>query len=788
MRIIFLILLGLNGLFAFELTLNTGRENNQAFAVLHAQNDKEFTCKQVFDDQKFHYECDILGIVNNKLQDQNLSYFDLKFLQQEKSIKMYIFPKIESRMYNFAQNIYADKRLSSANSSNSTAFTFIFANDLARIKKYNGLDFDIDFPHESLPYVGALDLNSAPVIIPQSADINTYLRIKDEFEKQNYSQVEIDTKNAIDRYKNSIFMNEFMLYKLRAQTQLYTQNPDSRNQQVLEQMIQDAKTWMRTFTSDKNFPEVLHIMLKTYIALSQSTDVDYILSILNKELPNNYYTELSRLDYADYIYDLNEQNRAKDIYENTYLNTKNLDLAARAAISLAKIALIQGQKEQAKNYINTLFDANPNYIGKDITRSLELAKLFYQNNEFNISSLLYQKIFNNMSKIDSRYESTLKDLALALSKSSKPSQAKPYLDLYMNNYLYGAYVNEIKKAADEVFFDLGDNNSTLLHARYKELMQNYKDKDEKIVNRALDEDIKLFYKENNLSAVLAYKNQIESSKLPNATKLLEQSAIKTLDSLINNDNCIDAVKIYEEFNTYEIGQKVEDKKRMLACLVRTSQIDDALVYINKNYNEDSIYYGLQKAQIDFDNKKYQETIEIANNIINTRILKSDDENFKAYYLRFLSYLRLDDYNNAIKTLKILETFPMNFTMVEGYNSLVIYANEHNMQTTILTYAPKAIDYQNLEGVNLFSPNLEFTYLDALAKTRQGNEALDVLKDLLKLKLTASDKARALYIQSEIYANMQNINAQKESLKQCLDINTTSSWQDLCRQKNSLLGS
>lgn len=788
MRIIFLILLGLNGLFAFELTLNTGRENNQAFAVLHAQNDKEFTCKQVFDDQKFHYECDILGIVNNKLQDQNLSYFDLKFLQQEKSIKMYIFPKIESRMYNFAQNIYADKRLSSANSSNSTAFTFIFANDLARIKKYNGLDFDIDFPHESLPYVGALDLNSAPVIIPQSADINTYLRIKDEFEKQNYSQVEIDTKNAIDRYKNSIFMNEFMLYKLRAQTQLYTKNPDSRNQQVLEQMIQDAKTWMRTFTSDKNFPEVLHIMLKTYIALSQSTNVDYILSILNKELPNNYYTELSRLDYADYIYDLNEQDRAKDIYENTYLNTKNLDLAARAAISLAKIALIQGQKEQAKNYINTLFDANPNYIGKDITRSLELAKLFYQNNEFNISSLLYQKIFNNMSKIDSRYESTLKDLALALSKSSKPSQAKPYLDLYMNDYLYGAYVNEIKKAADEVFFDLGDNNSTLLHARYKELMQNYKDKDEKIVNRALDEDIKLFYKENNLSAVLAYKNQIESSKLPNATKLLEQSAIKTLDSLINNDNCIDAVKIYEEFNTYEIGQKVEDKKRMLACLVRTSQIDDALVYINKNYNEDSIYYGLQKAQIDFDNKKYQETIDIANNIINTRILKSDDENFKAYYLRFLSYLKLGDYNNAIKTLKILETFPMSFTMVEGYDALVSYANDHNMQTTILTYAPKAIDYQNLKGVNLFSPNLEFTYLDVLAKTRQDNVALDVLKDLLKLKLTANDKARALYMQSEIYANMQNINAQKESLKQCLDINATSSWQDLCRQKNSLLGS
>ncbi|MEE6575294.1 hypothetical protein VWM83_09715, partial [Campylobacter coli] len=41
---------------------------------------------------------------------------------------------------------------------------------------------------------------------------------------------------------------------------------------------------------------------------------------------------------------------------------------------------------------------------------------------------------------------------------------------------------------------------------------------------------------------------------------------------------------------------------------------------------------------------------------------------------------------AIKILQILESFPMNFTMVEAYDNLLIYANDHNMQTTILTYA------------------------------------------------------------------------------------------------------
>lgn len=54
MRILFLILLSFLNAFAFELVLNTGRENNQAFAVLHASNDLEFyMSKNLLPKQKF---------------------------------------------------------------------------------------------------------------------------------------------------------------------------------------------------------------------------------------------------------------------------------------------------------------------------------------------------------------------------------------------------------------------------------------------------------------------------------------------------------------------------------------------------------------------------------------------------------------------------------------------------------------------------------------------------------------------------------------------------------------
>ncbi|EAH9087697.1 flagellar protein, partial [Campylobacter jejuni] len=196
--------------------------------------------------------------------------------------------------------------------------------------------------------------------------------------------------------------------------------------------------------------------------------------------------------------------------------------------------------------------------------------------------------------------------------------------------------------------------------------------------------------------------------------------------------------------------------------------------------------GLQKASILFDNKQYPQVIKISKDIANSRILKSDDENFKAYYLQFLSLLRLNDYNQAIKILQILESFPMNFSMVEAYDALLSYANDHNMQTTILTYAPKAIDYQNFKGINLFSPNLEFIYLDALTKINKNEESLAVLTDLLKLKLSDEDRARALYIQALTYERMQNVQAEKESLKQCLEIKSASNWQNLCKSKNQIL--
>ncbi|KAA6227265.1 MULTISPECIES: tetratricopeptide repeat protein [unclassified Campylobacter] len=786
MRILLLCLISLSWLCSFELILNTGRENNQAFAVLHAKNDQEFTCKSIIIDAKMHFECEIPGSLDNELKDKSFDNFDLKFIKEEQKIRLIIYPKIPARLFELSQNIYLDKELSLSTTHKSKGFTFLFSKDIIKAKEVDGLNFSIDFPHQSMPYVGALDLNSDPVVIPQSADINTFLRIKEEYDKGNYAQVATDSANAIIRYVNSIFMSEFILYKLRAQDKIYNNNIEMRDQQVLESMINDAKNWTRTYTSDRHFPEILHIMLKTYMSLAQRADVDYTMSILENEQSDSYFTELSRLEFADYIYNLGEKPKAMQIYEDIYYNTANLHLAAKAAMSLARDLLANNNTQGALTYINTIFRANPNYFGEDITRSLELARILYQQKLYDESAVIYESVFKKMPRIDENYEHTLKDLALALSHTSRGVDAKKYIDLYLNEFVDGAFLGEIHKANDEVFLSLKDNNASYLHQRYQALIKQYQTEDENIAKQALDEDMKLYYDEGNFNAILDYKDQIEQAGLNDSAKLLEEAAINALNNDLKDDECLKAVAVFDDFASYNIGQKINDKKKMFECLERTSKINEALKYADTNLNDDLIYYGLKKAYILYDNKDYKSSIKIGQDIASSRLLKSEEENFKAYYIQFVSLLKMNEYNEAIKILRILESYPMNFNMVEAYDSLLSFAKDNNMQTTILTYAPKAIDYQNLRGINLFSPTLEFLYLEALKESSQNELALEVLKDLLKLKLSPEDRARALYTQSLAYEALGNINGLNESLKQCMEVNATSNWQSLCIDKNQLL--
>ena len=300
-------------------------------------------------------------------------------------------------------------------------------------------------------------------------------------------------------------------------------------------------------------------------------------------------------------------------------------------------------------------------------------------------------------------------------------------------------------------------------------------------------DVKLYFDENNTAAVMDYKTQIEKYDNAELKTLLERSAVVALNEFIKADDCLGATALNESYASYELGQKISNKKALLACFKRTLKTAQAKAFIDKNRADDEIFYDLERAELDLNDKEYRSALALSNGVLNSRWLKSEAEKQRAHYLKFLAQFRSGDYNSAMATLQVLDTYPMDYQMVELYNEFLSYCVENNLTTSVLTYAPKAIDYQNLRGVNVYTPELEFMYLWALDRFGNDGEALAVLTDLLKVRLNPQDRARALYTQSQIYARRGDTNAQRQSLNQCVQINGNSTWQGLCRDRLDLLG-
>ncbi|WP_139451714.1 tetratricopeptide repeat protein [Campylobacter armoricus] len=781
-RIIVLFFLSVIYALSFEIVVNKGEENKRPFTLLHLKDDKDFTCKSVFEFEKTHFECNILGVSNMQFQNKEFDTFSLYFEKQQTFLTIKIYPKILAKMFNYSQNIFNAKDIQAQNGDTSKHFVFIFTEDLRYYKPSDGLDFNIYFEDALMPYIGALDLNSNPMETSKSADFNTYFNIKQEYEAKKYDQVLRDSNNAIKRFQGSVFMNEFELYKLRAQNKLYTYELD-KDQQILEQMLDDAKRWVRTYINDKDYTEVMYIMMRIYMGLSQRSNVEYVINTLTTEHKNDKFTTMALLDYADYLYNLGKKTTANNIYQDVYYSTLNPDLASRAALFLSKNYLETKNTKEAKELASKILESNPKFFISELDNSLLLAKAFSNNRIYDLSSKIYEYIFSNLSKVDKEYEKVLKDLALSLLNAGEYTKAQKYLDIYADDFPLGEYINLIKEAQDENFLYLKDANASFLHQKYDEIMRKYAGE---ISSKALFDNVKLYFQEKNYEKVVSYQKDIEKYSNKEVKNLLEQSAIFVLEKKLKNDECLGAVEIYDDFKAYNVGGKIHNKKQMLECFKRTTRIEEAKKYIVENEKDDLIFYKLQSADLALKDKRYSFVIKTINDILNTRTIISDNEKFEANYIKFFAELGLEDYNAMIRTLQKLEQFPMNYRMVELYYEFLRYCEKNNFSTSILTYAPKAIDYQNLKGVNLFTPDLEFMYIKALKQNNQAQKALGLFKDLLANPLKDDERARTFYIQSDVYEDLKDVKNQKQSLQNCIDINTTSNWQSLCKDKLNIL--
>lgn len=775
--------------FSFSVILNVGEEQGSAYGVLHIQNDTPFSCQTNFLElDKKNYTCVINTEENLKIEDKLTSLVDIKFNKTKNGYELTINPKRNSKLINVNQNLFGSDEIKKKDAGLSTHYSIIIDQTVKMYKKSNdSINFPVTYPDMLYPSIGALDINKMPIQYANGDDIEIYLNIKKLYDMGLYDRVFDETLNTVKIHPNSIFISEFELYKIRSLDKILSSQKIYDNFTPAD-IIKMSKNWVRNFPSDDNYPEVLRMMLRTYLAQDMPSDASYNLDILTKEHPNSKWTKLAIIDYAGALYKDGKSNDAIKMLESVLYSSDDIQIASEAAFKLTDISIERAKFNDAKEYILKIINANKDYLLKDKNTLASVALAFFEKKIYDISAILYELYISNSKRNDDYYEIVLKNLGISLMRLGEINKANEYLTRYQKEFKEGAYSKEVEEALDELFFEINETNTTKLNSYYKILIERYGNND--IGKKALYEQLKLLYADKKYDEILSYKQKVLDANDANLTNLLNNSALMLANIHLVNNSCKDAIYLSEN---YEITSAINNQFRLFDCTMQMARYDKAYEFANAHINtknlEDKVEWLIRVSYSLYKLGRYSEAINASNDAIAIASSLEYSNPTPSYYYRFLSLLELNRFDEAVSTIKALEEFKKDdIKLVEMYDKIAKYATKNSSDSIALMYSKKAIDMQKNLNITLFSPSVNFTYINSLNKIADYEAALNAVKDILNMRLEPADRLRALYQTAEILIKMQNYDEARKYVDECVGSTFNNSWKDLCIMQNNLLKS
>ena len=773
---------------AFSLSLNSGANANKPYSVLQLSDEKEFECvEQILAYDTKRYVCMLDDGILPKIEDTTLPLMDIKYKKQDGKLFIVIMPKAPSKLLNVQTELYSSPSVQDTPKTTiSKHFSIIIDTSLSENnKRVSGLNFSPDFRDMLSPSIGALDLNKAPIAGLDSNDIDIYINIKRAYEKGAYESVVKDTQTAMKRHPASLFSSEFLLFRLRALDKIFETKSEFEGLEPKD-IVSEGRAWIRKFPSDENYSEVLYLIARAYLKDSIASDAKYMLDILSEEHAESKFTKLATLDYADYLYKIGRQKEALSDYEKVLYSTNDIDLASRAALSLADANIDKEKFDEAKKFVLKIANANEKFFMNDPTKSMNLAYTFASKDMPDVAAKIYEILVNNSDRTKDFYEAALKNLALNLAKTKDEKRAYEYLNRYEKEFKYGDYIDEVAKAKDGLFFEEDDKNATALHARYKDLIEKYAGTN--ISQKALISELELDLKERKFADALAYNNLAKDENLSRAMELVNEAALELTKEFFIKDDCTAVINLLEN---YDVSKVSLPQFKLFNCYFRTARYNDALelakAHVKDENLEDRVEWLVNLSKILYKNKDYEHAITAANDALSLGSAVEYSDPTPSLFDRFYSLLALKRFTEAVSTISAIEQLRgQDFKIIEAYAAISDYAMKSNDYAIAATYAKKALELQTRAKINTFSPKLNFDYSEASLKTDNLDEALDEAKFILNMKLEPEDRLHALNLASEIYIRQKQYKLAKPYLNECVGSNFTSAYKDACKAKLEMI--
>jgi tetratricopeptide (TPR) repeat protein len=789
-QLLFLILLTTQ-LFSLTIVLNSAKVTGEAYAVLHVEDSEPVDCQVVPQslDKKI-YLCKFNKVVKTSIKPKKMSLVDIDFLEKQKEFYIRITPKVKSKLIQVKSSLYNSDEVSSNKPQEMVNHWSILLYEKSPFPKKSSkekINFPITYPKEIKPYVGALDLNGAPISYVQSKDIKLYLSLKNSYNNEKYLDVIEDSIDAVNKYPNTIFKSEFMLYRLRA----IDKGIEKNNAKITEvydgnNIVNEGKAWIKSFPSDNNIPEVLMLIAKSYLKMGFKSDANYFMDILISEHEDSPYTKKAILAFADSLYNTRQKDKAIKLYLDVLYSAKDLDIAAEAAVRLTDKEMDRGKTQKAKTYLLKVLEANRDYLLQDRVATYSLAKKLAQKKLYDIAAQVADVLLVDLRKSDETRETLVRDSGLWHAKANDVQKAYERLQQYLKEYKYGEYKDDVQIALDELFFELNETNETKLANYYDELIEKYKNK---IGDKATIEKAKLLLNQKRYKDVLKMQNSLDYISESNSTNEYVLDAANALVNLsLEKDECNEAVLYIEK---YKLDLEKFDKDRVFECLMRTSRYTKANT-LSQMYIKDSSLKTRNKWMqnyilTQYKLNKYANVVDVGNDVIKiSKTLKEKPKN-ETLQMMFFSLMKLDKFEKAIEIAKQIEkNSPKNLKNSDVYIKIVQKAKDDRNDLLLVEYAKKIITLQKNSKSSIYTPDVELSLIGALQRLEKPKEALGIAEELLSKDISLKQKTRAYYSAGELSMKLKQDKKAKEYFMKCKNIKIQSSWKDICEQNLKLL--
>lgn len=771
---------------ALDLSIQSGKEEQKSYSILHLNDVSNFTCLPTRNDYNeiVRIECKIPKASSSTFSPINNAHFTVEYKAGSSGYTILITPKTKVALYADSFDLRKDPQIYVSALKPTKRWSVLGYTDTIPLlgseqKKSDTLNLPIRSAKETYPYVGGLDLKGNPIKMSRIQDVNDYMELKKTYKNEEYSKTLSLAKKTLDKYPNTIFKNELLLYQIRA-LHFLDEN---------EQLLPLAKQFIRQYSGDQAIAEVLAYTGDAYSKIGQTGDSDYFYKRLFSEYADSPFATKGMFLKAQQLEVSGKPKPAAQYYRQVLEKTKDVDLASAAAFKLANIDIGFGHLDKAKIYIDKIVRAHPDYFSKEREQSVRMINTYTQNKDSKTAAKITLCLMEKSLKKSDEHQALLKNLGLLYAASGEKEKALERFDEYLKLYPYGAGINEIKHAKDGLFFEKSEPKGQEGIKKYNDLIDRYGN--DAVGQKALYKKAQLLFKEEKFQEVLDIESdlyRLNTKDFPDINTIIGQSAIALTKKKLQALKCSEAITLH---TMYRIKLQPQWDGLTFDCALRMGNFPVAKKIAMPHLKAATIaerqVWLSRLAKAHFALGEYKEAIRSGKEAVALLEAQKNPPLNDVYRTLFDAAERLGDDVKMIEYIKGCESaFGTDFADIERYTQMVSVGLKRKDEVLVQNYANRVVALQNRTKTYTQSPFIEFTLAQSLINQEKNNEALQVLKSLNAQKLTPEKRSRQQYLMGSLAMKLGKTAQAKASFGASIKADGKSAWGKLAKDALGLL--